>query len=379
MPDSTARIRVLMVSKACLVGAYQRKLEEIAAFPDIDLTVIVPPEWCEPGGAAVQLERAYVTGYELLAEPIAFNGNFHLYFYPHLARHFTRVRPQVVHVDEEPYNVATFQAMRLARQHKGRALFFTWQNLNRRYPFPFNWIERYNLRFAHYGIAGNHEAMNVWRAKGYTGPMCVIPQFGVDPDVFRPRPRPELGSERGLAIGCGAARLVEEKGVDVLLRAAAGLPGVWRLYVLGAGPQRQSLENLAREMGLADRVAFDKPIPSTQMPAYLTGLDVLVLPSRTRPHWKEQFGRVLVEAMACGVPVIGSTCGEIPQIIGDAGLIFPEEDANALREALLRLQRDDNLRRDLAERGRARVLAHYTQKQVAAATVDVYRQMMREP
>ena len=114
------------------------------------------------------------------------------------------------------------------------------------------------------------------------------------------------------------------------------------------------------------------------MPAYLTGLDVLVLPSRTRPNWKEQFGRVLVEAMACGVPVIGSTCGEIPQVIGDAGLVFPEEDVNALREALLHLQRDDNLRRDLAERGRARVLSHYTQKQVAAATVDVYRQMMRE-
>ena len=378
MSDSTARIRVLMVSKACLVGAYQRKLEEIAACPDIDLTVVVPPEWREPGGAIVHLERAHVTGYELLAEPIAFNGNFHLHFYPHLARHFARVRPQVVHIDEEPYNVATLQAMWLARQHKARALFFTWQNLYRPYPFPFNWIERHNLRCASFGIAGNHEAMDVWRAKGYTGPMRVIPQFGVDPDVFRPRSKPESGSERGFAIGCGAARLVEEKGVDVLLRAAAGLPGVWRVYVLGAGPQRQSLESLARELGLADRVVFDKPIPSTQMPAYLTGLDVLVLPSRTRPNWKEQFGRVLVEAMACGVPVIGSTCGEIPQVIGDAGLVFPEEDVNALREALLHLQRDDNLRRDLAERGRARVLSHYTQKQVAAATVDVYRQMMRE-
>jgi len=115
MPDSTARIRVLIVSKACLVGAYQRKLEEIAAFPDIDLTVIVPPEWREPGGATVRLERAHVTGYELLAEPMMFNGHFHLHFYPRLGRHFARVRPQVVHIDEEPYNLATFQAMWLAR------------------------------------------------------------------------------------------------------------------------------------------------------------------------------------------------------------------------------------------------------------------------
>lgn len=375
MPDSTARIRVLLVSKACLVGAYQRKLEEIAAFPDIDLTVIVPPEWREPGGATVRLERAHVTGYELLAEPMMFNGYFHLHFYPRLGRHFAQVRPQVVHIDEEPYNLATFQAMWLTRRHKARALFFTWQNLNRRYSFPFNWIERYNLRCAHFGIAGNHEAMDVWRAKGFAGPMRVIPQFGVDPDVFKPQLPPE--AERGFVIGC-VARLIKGKGVDVLLRAAAGLPGEWRAYVLGVGPLRESLVSLARELGLADRVVFDTPIPSTQMPAYLGGLDTLVLPSRTCPNWKEQFGRVLVEAMACGVPVIGSTCGEIPQVIGDAGLIFPEDDVEALRAALLRLQCDIALRRELAKRGRARVLANYTQNQVAAATVEVYRQMMRQ-
>jgi glycosyltransferase involved in cell wall biosynthesis len=370
-------IRVLMISKACLVGTYQRKLEEIAEFPDIDLTVIVPPTWQEPGGALIRLERAHVTGYELMADPIAFNGSFHLHFYPRLAQRMARIRPHVIHIDEEPYNLATFHAMWLAKRCGARALFYTWQNLNRRYPFPFNWMERYNLRHADYGIAGSREAVTVWREKGYAGPMAVIPQFGVDPELFKPSRRPDAGEQKGFAIGCGAARLVEEKGVDLLLRAAAGLPGVWRVYVLGAGSERQSLENLAHELGIADRVVFDAPIPSTQVPAYLSGLDVVVLPSRTRPHWKEQFGRALVEAMACGVPVIGSTCGEIPHVIGDAGLIFPEGDVDALRAALSRLQRDDGLRRDLAMRGRAHVLAHYTQKQIATETVAVYRQMMQ--
>jgi len=377
LDSSVARIRVLMISKACLVGAYQRKLEEIAAFPDIDLTVIVPPTWQEPGGALIHLERAHVSGYELIADPIVFNGNFHLHFYPRLAQRMAHIRPHVVHIDEEPYNLATFHALWLAKRNSARALFFTWQNLNRRYPFPFNELERYNLRHADYGIAGSHEAVTVWRAKGYAGPMAVIPQFGVDPELFKPARRPEAGGQKGFAIGCGAARLVEEKGVDLLLRAAAGLPGVWRVYVLGAGPERQALEDLAHELSLADRVVFDAPIPSTQVPAYLSELDVVVLPSRTRPHWKEQFGRALVEAMACGVPVIGSTCGEIPHVIGDAGLIFPEGDVDALRAALLRLQRDDELRRDLAMRGRARVLAHYTQKQIATETVAVYREMTK--
>lgn len=365
-----------MISKACLVAAYQRKLEEVAAFPDIDLTVAVPPEWREPGGAVTRLERAYVAGYKLVVEPMAFNGQFHLHFYPYLERQLVRLRPHIVHIDEEPYNLATCHAIWLARRHKAKALFFTWQNLNRRYPFPFNWIEKYTLSHAAWGVAGNHEAVEVWRAKGYQGPMTVIPQFGVDPDLFKPDDKTESSRERGLAIGC-VARLIEDKGIDVLLRAVAGLPGVWRLYILGVGPLRQPLEALAHELGLADRVVFEKPISSTQMPAYLNGLDVLVLPSRTRPHWKEQFGRVLVEAMACGVPVIGSTCGEIPNVIGDAGLVFPEENVAALRDALMRLQRDDALSRDLAARGRARVLAYYTQKQVAAATVQMYRQMMQ--
>jgi glycosyltransferase involved in cell wall biosynthesis len=111
------------------------------------------------------------------------------------------------------------------------------------------------------------------------------------------------------------------------------------------------------------------------MPAFYRQLDVLVLPSRTRPHWEEQFGRVLIEAMACGTAVVGSTCGEIPHVMGDAGLIFPENDPHALAAQLTRLMRDEALRADLARRSRERVLAHYTQAQVAQETYEVYRQM----
>jgi glycosyltransferase involved in cell wall biosynthesis len=112
------------------------------------------------------------------------------------------------------------------------------------------------------------------------------------------------------------------------------------------------------------------------VPDRLRALDALALPSLTRPNWKEQFGRILIEAMACGVPVIGSDSGEIPHVIGDAGLIFPEGDVEALRSCLVRLMAEVPLQRELAERGRARVLAHYTQARVAEATRAVYRQML---
>jgi glycosyltransferase involved in cell wall biosynthesis len=163
--------------------------------------------------------------------------------------------------------------------------------------------------------------------------------------------------------------------VDLLLEALAGVDAVWRLAIVGAGPERERLETLSRRLGLGGRVSFEGDIPSIRMPAFYRELDVLVLPSRSQPNWVEQFGRVLPEAMACGVPVVGSDCGEIPRVIADAGLIFSEGDARVLRECLIRLVRDAELWDSLARRGRERVLAHFTQAQIAAQTVAVYREM----
>ena len=173
-----------------------------------------------------------------------------------------------------------------------------------------------------------------------------------------------------------AGRLVPEKGIDLLLRAIAQLPAGARAPVVGSGPERARLMRLAAELGLAGRVTWTPLVPSAEMPGVLAGFDCLVLPSRTRPNWKEQFGRVLVEAMACGVPVIGSTSGELPLVIGDAGLLFPEGDAAGLAQKLLELWRQPEQRAALAVRGRERMLARYTQRRVAQATVELYRSLV---
>ncbi|MEK7279004.1 MAG: glycosyltransferase, partial [Chloroflexota bacterium] len=217
-----------MISKACLVGAYQRKLEEMAVYPDVQLTVAVPPRWRDERGV-LNLERAHTQGYRLVVEPMAFNGSFHLHFYPRLARLLAEVKPDIVHVDEEPYNLATWHAMKLARRSGAKTVFFSWQNLNRRYPFPWGAMEADVLRRADYAICGNREAESVWRAKGYRGPIAVIPQFGVDTDMFSPHPTPpsppsspnvssgEGPGVRGEAVFtiAYAGRFVPEKGVDV--------------------------------------------------------------------------------------------------------------------------------------------------------------------
>lgn len=364
-------MRVLMISKALVVGIYQRKLECIAA-QGVELLALVPPSWRDERGD-VPLERAYTQGYRLETLPIHRNGDFHLHFYSGLGAAIRRFQPQIVHIDEEAYNLAAWQALWHARRAGAKSLFFTWQNIHREYPPPFNWGERWMLRHADYALAGTESAAEVLRAKGYAGGISVIAQFGVDPDLFCP---PTVLPERPFTIGC-VARLVPEKGLMVLLQAAARLGGDWRLRLIGGGPLRADLEAQAWALGVAERVTFLNQIPSTEMPAQYHELDALAVPSLTMPHWKEQFGpRATVEAMASGVPVIGSDSGAIPDVIADAGLVVPEGDAEALAAALQLLRHSPEMRADLGARGRARVLARYTHAGIAAATVRVYRAMV---
>ncbi|MGL4648005.1 MAG: glycosyltransferase, partial [Caldilineaceae bacterium] len=233
-------------------------------------------------------------------------------------------------------------------------------------------MERAVYRWAPLALAGGDEAEGVLRAKGYGGEVAVFPQFGVDARLFSPEGRVPSPT---LRIGY-AGGLLPEKGVDLLLRASSRLAGDWSLDLIGEGAERPALAQLAGELGIADRTRFVGRVNSAQMPGFYRNLDVLVLPSRTRPNWKEQFGRVLIEAMACGVVVVGSRSGEIPQVIGEAGLTFAEENVEELAACLLLLQTQPALRGAMAAAGRARVLAHYTMRHIAEQTVAAYERLL---
>jgi glycosyltransferase involved in cell wall biosynthesis len=363
-------MRVVMVSKALVTGAYQRKAEELARL-GLDLTVLIPPAWGDRRGAQAA-EFAHTAGYTLRTIPLRFNGSFHLHYYPTLARELAALCPQVLHMDEEPYNLATWLALRAAARLGIHSTFFTWQNLYRTYPPPFGALEQANYARAPIAIAGSHEAAAVLRRKGYAGDIAVIPQFGVDPQQFAPAPAHAQADEFRVGYAGG---LVPEKGVDLLLRACAGLHVSWRLLLAGEGEERAALARLAEELGVGDKVTFLGRQASGEMPAFYREIDVLALPSRTQPNWKEQFGRVLVEAMACETPVVGSDSGEIPYVIGDGGLVFPEEDVAALRGCLQRLADDAAARVRLGAAGRKRVLAHYTMQGIAEQTCAVYARL----
>ncbi|HET7322141.1 MAG TPA: glycosyltransferase family 4 protein [Longimicrobiaceae bacterium] len=367
-------MKVLYLSKALVVAAYRDKLNALAR--EADVVAVAPRRWgahaaepATPGAATLRLRRAWL------------HGRNHLHGYPGLGGLLDRERPDLVHVDEEPYSLVTFQAVRLCRARGIPALFFAWQNLDKSPPPPFGALRRSVFSSVAGGIAGTESAARVLREAGFTGPLAVVPQFGVDERTFhcdpraRCRGRRELGLEDSdFLVGFGG-RLVPEKGVHLLVRAVATLPGV-HLSLAGEGPERERLARLAREMGAADRIHFRGHLPSAVMPAWLAALDVLALASLATPRWSEQFGRILVEAMACSVPVVASRSGEMEQVVGDAGVLVPEGDEPALRAALERLAADPGARRRLADAGRERVLAHFTQTRIATETLCFYRQIL---
>jgi len=369
-------MRILMISKACLVGTYQTKLEALARGADVELAVLVPPTWDDPAGQIV-LERAHTEGYQLWVDPLRHNGRYHTYTFPTLRQRLQEFQPDILHIDEEPYNLATAHALWWGRRYGCKTLFFTWQNLYRNYPPPFRWLEKWVLDTADYGVMGNRAAVDVFRRKGFDGRYQVIPQFGVAAGLFAPPAEPRSADH--LHIGF-AGRFVSEKGVDLLLQAVACLPREqgWTLHLAGKGPEEAGLRQMTKSLQLEDRVIWHGSLPSGEMPRFLQMIDVLVLPSRTRPNWAEQFGRILVEAMACETVVVGSTCGEIPHVIGDAGLVFSEDDVTGLLHHLQTLLQDPDRRHVLGRKGGDRFLNRYTQQQIAEQTVEVYRELLAD-
>lgn len=368
-------MKIALLSKAMVVGPYQKKAEELAKLPGVELTVIVPPAWVEPRVGVQKLDAQFTQGYDMVVTEMRFNGHFHYHYYPAIGKIIRDLKPDIFHIDEEPYNYATYHAMKAGQRAGARICFFTYQNIMKRYPFPFSSFEKSVYAGADVAVAANQAALEVVRAKGFTKPSLVIPQFGVDPALYQPGPPQARPANRPPTVGY-IGRLVEEKGVQVLLDAVALLRQPYRLEIIGSGYYRTELEVQAARLGIRDRIFFRNSVPSRDVPSVLSKIDMLVVPSLTRSNWKEQFGRVIIEAMACEVPVIGSDSGEIPNVIGDAGVIVPEGDAETLALRIWELVEDRVRRLELAARGRQRVLRYFTQQQVALRYYQLYQAMV---
>jgi glycosyltransferase involved in cell wall biosynthesis len=237
--------------------------------------------------------------------------------------------------------------LRMLRARKVPFLVYSAQNIEKRYPPPFRWFERWCLREAAGAYPCNEAAGEILRKKGLRGFLVNLP-LGFDPADFVPAQRDAPIPGR-LHIGY-VGRLAAHKGVDILLRAVALTENV-TAEIVGDGPAARQLEQLAHSIGLDDRVAFIGHLPPSDLPEFYRRFDAVVVPSIPMPGWDEQFCRVAVEAMASGVPVIASSTGALPEVIGSGGLFVPPGDPQALAQALQTLSSQSELWASLRSAG----------------------------
>jgi glycosyltransferase involved in cell wall biosynthesis len=363
-------VNVAVVSHAYVAPVNHDKLVALAALPDVRLTVLVPDAW--PGAFGVLRPPRPAADYCLATSPVAFRGRIGAYVF--LGGRAALRGQDVIHGEVEPWSLAALQLALRARRTP--LVLFSWENVAHPRRMLSRLVERVVLRRARFVIAGSEGARARLAAHGVpSSRLAVLPQLGVDParyargDVTRVRARFALAPPRPRPVVGYIGRLVAEKGVDVLIDALDAALGA-RLLVVGDGPARAALETHARAHGLESH--FAGAVADADVPDYLAAMDAVVLPSRTTAGWAEQFGHVLVEAMAVGIPVVGSSSGAIPEVLGDAGLVFAEGDARALRACLARVLGDTELRRQLAQRGMARVAARYTHATIARAQRAIY-------
>lgn len=299
---------------------------------------------------------------------------------------FRASTPDIIHVENEAHSFSLIQTLLFRRLYAPRAriVVFVWANA------PLAGLKGHVLDFVsrliqpaidRY-IAGSAGAEAILRQRGIPPEhVSVMPQTGVETRSFRP-PSSQIRNARRSALAIDedefvvgyVGRFTKEKGIydllDAIHRLGAGTSGPKvRLLCVGAGP-------LAAELrAMSPRVLVASERESNAVRPYYEAMDVLVLPSRTTRTWREQFGRVLIEAMASAVPVIGASSGAIPEVIGDAGLVFPEGSVAILTDSLMDLWRSPQARATLAQKGLLRVARLYSTERIVERTVAIYREM----
>ncbi len=350
------------------------KLRYIADACD-DLLLIAPVRWMEKDFGERRFEKS--DAIRSLQAPIYQSGRARRYFYHHdlITAALRRFRPDIIHVEAEAGSLSALQAAWLSGRLRTFLTQFCWENIPANPSLIKNlmWL---NFQKADYIFCGSRDALKTVKIDGYRGDVGVAAQVGVDPflesaaEAIRPFPIETF------TVGF-VGRLDEKKGVFDLIEALR-LPrcSSMKCCVVGDGPARQSMEALVAEAGMKKRVRFIGAVPHNRVAAHIRGMDALVLPSRTTPGWKEQFGHVLALAMICGVPAIGANSGAIPEVIGDAGLIVDEGDAAGLADAFAALAADPKKRKTLAAAGEKRAKQNFTDEAIGKKMLAVWENLL---
>ncbi len=330
-----------------------------------EIILFVPYKWKGSLGEKRSLkEKIKEKGIDIIPIPWVYFKNIQLQvFYPSFLTLLRIKRPQIIIFLEESFSLSTFEFSILIKDIP--FVFYSAQNIFRKYPFPFSFFQKFVLKRAKGAFTLSKEAEEVLRKWNFKKNIFRW-YLGVEKKIFeKAKPFPLLYKLKR-PIFCYIGRLIKLKGVYVFLSAFEKFYSKYKkgtILFVGEGEEKENLLRECREKNLS--YYFLRYVSHEKISSIYKSIDFLVLPSLTGKTWKEQFGRVIVEGMAAGVPVIGSDSGAIPEIIGDAGLIFKEGDSQDLFEKMEKIFLDENLRRELIEKGYKRVEENFTYEVIA--------------
>lgn len=373
-------MKLVVISHACVTPQNQEFFQRISEVAGWDVTIILPRQWKTDFNDRYAVHKLPGFKGEIIPVGVHLKGRVPLHFYHFgLFRAIRQARPDILYVHNESYALSTFQVMLYNFMFLRKTIgFYAAQNIVKTYLLPFRLIEKFNFRQADYCFPVTESAAVALRKKGFTGRIAVLP-LGVTENHLRAPVR--YVAKQPFVIGY-VGRLVPEKGIDILLRSLALVKSAgWECRIIGDGRMKEALVRLSRALAIEDKTRFLGYVGHGEVSSHIAGFSVLILPSLTMPNWTEQFGRVIIEALAAGVPVIGTNSGEIPFLIRklEGGIVIEEGDPQALASAIDRLIADPALAENFASQGQENVRRYFLEPKIAGDFVTELLGVMAAP
>jgi glycosyltransferase involved in cell wall biosynthesis len=366
-------MKLLIISHAYQGEQYLSSLEAMVKVGGTELALLCPAKLM--GASSCWGPR---NGIQKFAIPVGLGfrqGTF--YYRPRdLESVLESFQPDVILHEQEVYALGAGQIAMAASRRSIPIVMFVWENTHRQLSVPRRWSRDYVLRRSAALIAGSEQARRVHRDWGFSGPAVVIPQMGIE---VNNSPRFGRRDPQSLKV-CFAGRLEKLKGVDCLIRAVAKLhsEGVSiACRLAGNGREQMALTDLVQRLGVQECVTFCGFLSGEALQTLFRGSDLLVLPSRRTRDWHEQFGRVLPEAMAQACVTVGSNTGAIPEVIGEKGLLFEENDVRQLASILKRMAEDSELLESYQRRLWMRAKELYTNDHLARRRIEFLQNILQ--
>ncbi len=374
-------MRILIIDNLAVASSRRHLYRLLSKHIKEPIHMLVPESWREQG-IITYCEEEKDYNLKIYESPFIFGYRHQRIVYLKLKKIIFTVKPDIIFINSEPENFNTFHLVRTVKKYfpNTKLACASWRNIDYRsnpYPYKFGWInhliENYNKKRIDICIAHSPSAKLILEQIGNWKVVFISPALNLKDYLFQPKTLNE--SSNKFIIGY-IGRLAQEKGVDILIRAISRLNVNAHGMIVGDGKEKENLKILARNLKIENRITWYDAVSYMEVPKLVRQFDILVLPSRNTKIWKEQFGRVLIEAMALGVPVIGSNSGDIPNVIGECGLIFKENDYEELANSIKRLTDDSDLLKTLVNRGREKIEKEYSLEMVSQQMIDIFHKLL---